>query len=151
MFERIIEIIVYVISELKQNKHISEIDVNELQKLGYTSAEISTAFSWLVDKIEFSEELFADTFDAGDSFRVFHDAERELFTRAAWGEMIQLHSLGIITNEHIEKIVERSAMAGSEQIDSPQLKQLVASISFNAETNTSPGTRIMLNGGDTIN
>jgi uncharacterized protein Smg (DUF494 family) len=151
MFERIIEIIVYVISELKQNKHISEIDVNELEKLGYTSAEISTAFSWLVDKIEFSEQLFTDTFDTGNSFRVFHDAERELFTRDAWGEMIQLHSLGIINNEHIEKIVERSAMTGSEKIDSPQLKMLVASISFNVETDAPPGTRIMLNGSDTIN
>ncbi|MFP4529263.1 MAG: DUF494 family protein [Candidatus Kapaibacterium sp.] len=152
MFERIIEIIVYVISELKQNKHISDIDVNELQQLGYTSSEISTAFSWLVDRIEFTEELFTRSNAMGEtSFRVFHDAERDLFTSEAWGELIQMHSLGIITNEHIEKIIERSAMAVPEQIDSRQLKTMVAAFSFNAETDSAPGRRIMLNGSDTIN
>ena len=52
MYERIVEIITFVLSELKQNKKLSEIDLNVLQDRGYSSSEISTAFSWLVDKLE---------------------------------------------------------------------------------------------------
>ncbi len=151
-FERIVEIIIYVISELRQNKNIAEIDVNELQDRGYTKTEISTAFSWLADRNELSEEIFEDDeFHANRSYRVLHEAERELFTREAWGEMIQLHSLGILNNEHIEQIIERSLTSGIHLIDSEHLKAFVAMTIFNASDSNSFGSRIMLDGSDSIN
>jgi uncharacterized protein Smg (DUF494 family) len=152
MYERIIEIIVFVISELKQNKNISDIDINKLQSLGYSSSEISTALSWLVDRVEITDKFFQDTVasDAG-SFRVLHDAERDLFTLEAWGEMIQLHNLGILTNENIENLIERAAMLGMHQIDTTQLKLYVANSIFNAQSSEMNGSRIILHGNDSIN
>ncbi len=152
MYEKIIEIIVYVISELRQNKNINDINVEELQSLGYTSSEISTAISWLVDRLEFTEKFISGPqFSESDSFRILHDAEKELFTSEAWGELIQLNSLGIMTNEHIESLIERVVMMGLRRIDSQQLKNFVAGIIFNTQSNSMPGSRIMLHGNDTIN
>jgi len=152
MFERIIEIIVYVISELRQNKHISEIDIKELQKLGYTSAEISTAFSWLVDRIELNDKvLTTDIKLKAGSFRILHEAEQELFSRDAWGELIQLHTLGVVGTEHIESLIERALLTGMHEIDTGQLRAFVATMIFNAEGSASGGSRYMLNGSDTIN
>lgn len=151
MFERIIEIIVYVISELRQNKHITEIDVSELNKLGYTNTEISTAFSWLVDRVEFSFQYFGNENYSNTSFRILHEAEQELFTNQAWGELIELHSLGLISNEHIEMLIEKALMLGVQEINSSQLKTFVASLIFNGNSKNMPGSRVMLNGYDTIN
>ncbi len=151
MFERIIEIIVFVISELKQNKHISDIDVDELQKLGYTNSEISTAFSWLADRIEFSEQVVAESsIRSTDSFRIFHDAEKELFTRDALGELIQFQSLGLLNNDHIESLIERALMSGLMEVDTQTLKTFVAGILFSASANAD-SNRVMLRGNDTIN
>jgi uncharacterized protein Smg (DUF494 family) len=152
MYERIIEIIVFVISELKQNKNISDIDINKLQALGYSSSEISTALSWLVDRVEITDKFFQDVeaSDAG-SFRVLHEAEKDLFTLGAWGEMIQLHNLGILTNENIENLIERAAMLGMHQIDTTQLKLYVANSIFNAQSSETHGSRVILHGNDSIN
>ncbi|MCX6152693.1 MAG: DUF494 family protein [Candidatus Kapabacteria bacterium] len=153
MFERIIEILAYVISELRHNKNLNEIDVIELQDRGYTKSEISTAFSWLVDRIEFAEQLFLSLSTAENhSFRVFHPFEQDLFSKDAWGALIQYHSLGIITNEHIESIIDRGMMMGLRRIETSQLKALIGLLIFN---NDSVGLRLgnkhLLDGNDTIN
>ena len=150
MYEKIVEIIVFVIAELRQNKDINDIDIIELQRRGYTSAEISTAFSWLVDRMELSEKIFTSENYSHHSFRILHDAEKELFTPEAWGELIHLNSLGVIKNEHIEMLIERAAILGVRQLDNHQLKSFVANIIFNAQLNTLPGIRLMLRGNDTI-
>ncbi|MBM2817237.1 MAG: hypothetical protein HW421_3999 [Ignavibacteria bacterium] len=152
MYEKIIDIIVYVISELRQNKKISDINIDELLSRGYTNAEISTAFSWLVDRIEFSDTTFVvESFSNEESFRILHEAEKDLFTTEAWGDLVSLHSLRLLTNEHIESIIERAMMLGIRKIDSGNLKSFVAMLVFNAESNSNQNSRFMLNGNDTIN
>lgn len=150
-YDRIVDIIAYVISELRQNKTINEVDISELQDRGYTNSEISTAFSWLADRLEFSEQVFIESdVEHSSSFRVLHEAERELFTREAWGNLVEYMSLGIISNEHVESILEKSLMSGAQRIDDELLKTFIATSIFNASADI-PGNRIMLNGNDTIN
>jgi uncharacterized protein Smg (DUF494 family) len=151
MYEKIIEIIVYVIAELRQNKKINEIDIEKLKKRGYTKSEISTAFSWLVDRVDMPEKmLFTGNQENCCSFRLLHEVERELFTDEAWGELIQLQSLGIIKNEHIEMLIERAIMMGVGEIESQHIKNFVAQVVFNAHMNEYPNSRFMLAGNDTI-
>ena len=83
MYEKIIEIISLVVSELKYKKHINDIDMKELFDLGYTQEEISTAFSWLVDRLDFSEKFFTASTPSPESFRIMLDSEKELFTNEA--------------------------------------------------------------------
>ena len=45
MQERIVEIILFLVSELKSNKQLNDVDVSLLTENGYTQSEISTAFS----------------------------------------------------------------------------------------------------------
>jgi|DewCreStandDraft_4_1066084.scaffolds.fasta_scaffold01093_33 uncharacterized protein Smg (DUF494 family) len=153
MYERIIEIIVYVISELKNNRTIGDIDIEELHSLGYTNAEISTALSWLIDRMEFSEKyLNVENTSDPNSFRLLHEAERDLFTNEAWGEIIQLNSLGLLTNEHIETLIEKAVFMGTRQLNSEYIKHFVANSIFNIQPGINPfGSRIMLQGNDTIN
>lgn len=151
MYERIVDIITYVLSELKQNKKLADIDLNILRDKGYSSSEISTAFSWLVDRIEFNNLSQPLNISDVNSFRILHDAEKELFTEFAWGELVQMQSLGIINTDQIEQIIERALLSGVFKIDSFFLKNMIASFIFNATNSTTPGSRILLSGNDSIN
>ena len=151
MYERIIEIIVFVISELRLNKDLDDINIKELKSRGYTNSEISTAISWLVDQLEFSDRYISpDLFSKNVSFRVMHQEERELFTSNALGEIIQFNTLGILSNEHIELLIENATMLGIDAIGVAQVRSFIANNVFNAQYNNS-GSRFLLQGNDTIN
>src|SRR5438552_18502393 len=89
--ERILEIVVFLLTEIRQNKQVSEIDLKPLSERGYTQGEISTAFSW----------LFERGFDARktknfEGFRMFHEIERRALSREAQGYLLQLRALGVL-------------------------------------------------------
>jgi uncharacterized protein Smg (DUF494 family) len=151
MYERIIEIIVFVIAQLRQNVELQDVDTDKLQRLGYTKTEISTAFSWIADRGESNKPMMEfSQLASNESFRVLHEAEQELFTPEAWGELIQMNSLGILNNEYTEVLIEKAVLMGSQEIDSEQLKAFVANIIFNAQTDSLPGTRFLLQGNESI-
>jgi uncharacterized protein Smg (DUF494 family) len=151
MYERIIEIIVFVMSELRLNKEINDIDITELRSRGYTSSEISAAISWLIDQLEFSEQFIASgMMNPHTSFRVMHEAERELFSQQALGEIIQFNSLGLLNNEHIELLIEKATMLGMPELDVSQIRSFIANNVFNVQYNNT-GSRFLLQGNDTIN
>lgn len=152
MFQRIIEIIIYVISEL-QSKQVEDIDFDKLKNLGYTSSEISTAFSWIVDN-----NSFGNAFEEGTSitpdrkfFRILHPAEEEFFTTEARNELIHYNQLGLIRNEDIETLIDRNVMSGYGKIDSDDLKSFIAGVVFNAFNQSNSQHRSILIGNETIN
>lgn len=151
MFERIIEIIVFVISELQNKQNITDVDLKQLQNLGYTNTEISTAFSWLADKFELSDDIDGESITQRSSIRILHTSEQELFTKEAFSELIQMQTLRMISNEQLELLLERGMYSGGELIDNRRLKQLVAQIVFSDVMDSVYGSRIMLNGTDAIN
>ncbi len=151
MYEKIIEIIVYVIQQVRQNKSLNDLNIEDLQSKGYSNSEISTALSWLIDKSEITERLFPVPETSNqESFRVLHDTEKEIFTKDAWGELISMKALGIISNENIEMLIDRSSLMGFQQIDTQQVKLFVANSVFNTYM-MNPGSRYLLRGNDTIN
>jgi uncharacterized protein Smg (DUF494 family) len=151
MYERIIEIIVFVISELQHDKDINNLDITELKSRGYTSSEISAAISWLIDQLEFTDQFVSSgLLNPKTSFRVMHEAERDLFSKDALGEIIQFNSLGILNNEHIEMLIEKATMLGLPELDTSQVRSYIAYNVFNAQYNNI-GSRFLLQGNDTIN
>ena len=152
MYERIIEIIAYVISELRQNKSLSAIDLSELEQRGYSQAEISTAFSWLADRVHNIDGGMRFLEANSKSFRVFHPFEMEVLTPEARGELLQMVELGMITNEQVEMIVERAMLSGMSVVDPADIRNMVAMIVFNAQSpyGSNGSHRIMLSGNDTI-
>ena len=150
MYEKIIEIISLVVSELKYKKHINDIDMKELFDLGYTQEEISTAFSWLVDRLDFSEKFFAgSSVPSPESFRIMLDSEKELFTNEALTEIVHLQILGILSNEILEAFIDRAIYMGISNIDVSQVRNFIAYYVFQAAPNDY-SNRIMLQGNDTI-
>ncbi len=57
MQERIVEIILFLVNELRSNKRLSDVDVSSLTRDGYTQSEISSAFSWLFERLSVGQSM----------------------------------------------------------------------------------------------
>jgi uncharacterized protein Smg (DUF494 family) len=151
MQERIVEIIVYFMSELKNNKQFSDIDLSELSKRGYSESEINLALSWLVESLENGTKTDSPFKKGQDtSFRVLNDVEKDLFTADAWGSVIELHTLGILNNETIEAMIERGQYMGVKSLSVDQIKYFVSSL-LAANDPKSYGNKWSLDGMNTTN
>jgi uncharacterized protein Smg (DUF494 family) len=143
-------------SELRQERKIQDINFTELQKMGYSESEISTAFSWLADRVEMNAQMPEFTLPESEapqksSFRILHLAERELFSKEAWGEMLEMEQIGLLDTTHIEEIIERCAMAGYKVTDAKEVRNIAAKLLFHTQLIKPAGSRFMLSGTDTIN
>ena len=151
MREKIVEIIVYLMSELRDNIPLGEIDLSVLTNSGYTQTEISTAFSWLSDKITMGENLVTEISKSSPhSHRVLHEAERLVFTPEAYGYLIQLRELRLISEEDIETVIDRVMLADYSTAGVQETKSIIASILLEGDDSHNTGSRIMFNSKDTM-
>ena len=123
--EKIIEIIVRLLSLIQDNKQIANEDLENLGRLGYSQNEINTAFSWLyrnfLPKENFTEKSYKSL-----SHRVFHNVEEKVITPEGRGFLIQLDALGLVTNVELENILERLMMTGLHHISINDVKLITA-------------------------
>lgn len=151
MQERIVEIIVYLIHEMQTDKRLGEIDLRVLSDKGYTQNEISTAFSWLFDKIHLGDNILSEgSRRLPHSHRVLHESERSVITPEAHGYLLQLRELRLLDDMDIELAIDRIMMAGFGSVGIDEMKSVIASIIFDYDDSNRIGSRLMLNSKDTI-
>lgn len=149
MYERIVEILIYVLNEVrKTNKPLGEIDISPLESKGYTEVEISTAFSWLFDRLREGTDARANFVNDGHgSFRVLHNAEQHVITPEAFGFLLQLQQLHIVTGSELEMIIERAMLSGFDRLNPSDIHDIVASVLFDSDNSRG---QTFLNSNDTI-
>ena len=147
MHERIVEIILFLVNELRANKRLNDVDVNSLTRDGYTQSEISSAFSWLFERLSLGQPLTDTMSGASTSNRMLNDTERMIVDTHAYGYLIQCQQLGLVTNTDIEMIIERIMMAGFAAVGLSEMKSFVAGFIFERDSNTG---QISLGMNDTI-
>ncbi len=150
MYEKIVEIIAFLMSELNSNHSISETTFKDLSNQGYTDTEISAAFGWLADRSQIQEQLIESIDAQKHSFRILHEFEQMYISPEVYGYFLQLFQLDVLTHDQIETVIERCLMSGMQPVDMNTAKFSVGSILFNAGQYEVPSQRIFLNGTDTI-
>lgn len=147
--ERIIEILVYIVTELSKKKQIEEIDVITLLNKGYSRTEISLALSWIVENLENGKStLYQNLNSSNKSFRYLHEAEKHLFTPDGWQELNQLYNLGILSYEKMETFIDRAMLMGLKNINAQQVKKFIAGLIFEPNPNSnyfSPNSEDLIN------
>jgi uncharacterized protein Smg (DUF494 family) len=140
MQERIIEIIVYLLTELQQDWNQKDrTDLTSvLQLKGYTDVEINLAFSWIFKHLQkpvvdrFNNRNMPDQ-DLSD----VPDIEQLVISPDAYGYLLQLIHLGIMKDHEMDIFVERALAFGKDDISVDDLKSIVASIIFDIDNHTS--------------
>ncbi|MFQ5772757.1 MAG: DUF494 family protein [bacterium] len=138
MNERVVEILLYIMSEIRRSSDESkqlELLSKDLIKKGYTECEISSAFSWLLTRLQNeSEEIVQNQGPTlHNSFRLLHEIEHSIISTEAYGYIIQLKELGIINELDVEQILERAMMLGSTKVHIEDIKSIVAAMIFSPE------------------
>ncbi|RKY64697.1 MAG: hypothetical protein DRQ08_07160 [Candidatus Latescibacterota bacterium] len=130
MHQRILEIVVFLADELNRRggelKDIAKLS-DDLRRQGYTENEISAALSWLFERLEEGRRWEGTTYSG---VRVLHEVERRVLSPEAYGYLLQLRALGLITPGQMEATIERAIMTGAGRVDKEDIKALVASLLF---------------------
>jgi len=153
---RVMEIVLFLVGEMRRNKQIGDIDLGKLSARGFTETEVSTAFSWLLDKIAIESKQSTVTdlskfkFPGTMPFRVYHDFENAFLTTEARGYLIQLRELGLLGDSEMELLIDRLWFAGEHAINLDIIQELAASIIFDFSDSSNMGSRMMLNVTDRV-
>jgi len=147
MNERIIDLILYLASQIRKNTPIDSIDVKVLSADGYTDAEIGAAFSWIVDTRIFH---MVGKERRRSRFRVLHEAERAIFPPDAYGYLLQLIEIGILNDRDLENLINRMHCGGSPPLSVRDIKDLIPMVLAEQDEDSFDSTRLMLNTHDTI-
>ena len=150
MYDRVVEIILLLMNELKSNKQLADVDVSMLSKNGYTPSEISTAFSWLFDQISTGREMMDSGDPAPISHRILHEAERMVISPEAHGYLLQWIDLGVLDQADAELIIEKVMAAGFSHVGIEEMKSFIAGMLFQLDDSGRDGSRFSLGTNDTI-
>ena len=153
---RVMEIILFLVGEMRRNKQLGDIDLGKLADRGYTDSEVSTAFSWLFDKIALSVTQSNVTrlpkeMEVGKApFRIYHDLEQSFLSSEARGYLIQLRELGLLADSEMELLIDRLWFTGSQDIGLEAVRDLAAAIIFDLDDSSHTGSRMMLHVTDKV-
>ncbi|MDP4198053.1 MAG: DUF494 family protein [Bacteroidota bacterium] len=156
--ERIMEILVFLLSEMRAKKALTEIDLKPLSQRGFSQTEISAAFSWLFDKlaVEVSAQDGPLVYSSpvlsrpSTSHRVLHDVERSVIEPDAQGYLMQMHELGLLNDFDHEFVIDRIMMAGIPSVSLEDVRDLVAATVFGYDETARPHSRVMLTASDRV-
>ncbi|MGQ9819471.1 MAG: DUF494 family protein [Candidatus Kapaibacteriales bacterium] len=135
--ERLVDLLVFFVTELQTKNEIDETSIKVLVNKGYSRNEISIALSWIIEKLEETQKsLWNDFSGKTQSFRYLHSAEKELFTLDGWNELNQLYMLGILDLGQVEMFIDRLMMVGIKGLDSDAVKRFVSVLIFEQYSST---------------
>jgi uncharacterized protein Smg (DUF494 family) len=140
MDQRIVEILIYLIGEIQSRRlELDEVEVisDDLVKRGFTENEISTAITYLFDRVQKKEFEWKSESEHPYwpfSERVLHEVERMVLTPEAYGYLLQLKHLRLINALELEQIIERSLLMGTTRISLDDVRIIVASYLFDSES-----------------
>ncbi len=139
MDHRIIDILVYLAKHFHTNsfgmaggtEFDVDIVVNSLQDEGYSQSEIDSALSWYFEN-EKMRPQFRDKLSLPletPAIRILHPIERVLISPEAYGFLMQIHQLGLISTNQLESIIDKALSSGWE-IDVILVKTIASVVIF---------------------
>jgi len=151
MQDKVIEIIVFILSEIKEIKQLNEISFESLAGRGYSESEINTAFAWIYSKLDDGELVFREEESVSESHRLFNSVEEKIFTTDAKGYLLLMRELGLLNDLDIDLVIEKALLSGYRIINLGDLKKFIASIVLNMDNKSDILNRMILQNNDTIN
>jgi uncharacterized protein Smg (DUF494 family) len=149
MNNKIIELIVLILNQIRSKKSINENDFDLLIEEGYNIDEINTAIAWVYSRLNTGELIFQDELSISDSKRFFDPNEKRLLSVDSQGYLIMLLELGVITKSDLDIIIEKIRFSGMENINLENTKIFVTSVIFK-KTNFDILEYLTLNNNKTV-
>jgi uncharacterized protein Smg (DUF494 family) len=129
MDQRIVEILMYVIGQIRSRRmEREEVEglSDDLLQRGFSPPEVAAALSYFIER--FQKRPPRDSNDAATSprsHRVLHAVEKMFLDAHAYGYLLQLCHLGVLDASDLEAILERVLMIGNVSITEDEVKRVV--------------------------
>ncbi|MBU0517928.1 DUF494 domain-containing protein [bacterium] len=137
MYQRIMEILILLMDELGgSSSSLDEMDQlsDDLIERGYTEQEINTAFYWLYNRFQKESTPLYHKFDITppeeSAHRVLHTLEHRYVSPAAFGFLIQLQHLNLITSLELEEVIDRATALGLQSASVEDVRMILQTILF---------------------
>lgn len=129
MDQRIVEILMYVIGQIRSHRmEREEVEglSDDLLKRGFTPREVATALSFFIERFQKRTQHEArDSIEPPRAHRVLHAVEKLFIKPDAYGYLLQLCHLGVLDAEDLEAVLERVLIIGDMSIDRTEVKRVV--------------------------
>lgn len=125
MQENVIDIIVSIFRRLQAGEHLKEINSDDFSK--YNKSEFIAAYSYVLEH----QEKLKEQNEQPIIPRILHLAERLVLTPKAYGYLLELNKLGLLSFADMEFIIEKTMLNANIRIDIEQMKTLVARYLYN--------------------
>ncbi len=134
MEPNILEILVLLMKQYPEgviNREDFEPLTRNLMGLGYTEHEIEMALFWFYNnrRKEREGDSPIDTF-CSKSYRVLHDFEKTILSPEAYGYLLELRHLELLSLAEMHDIIEKVILLGERRIRLEDMKMFVASYIF---------------------
>lgn len=144
MSERILDIVVYMASRLRDEpatgSHPNEM-ASDLESQGFTSREVSSAYSWMFDRYGGDlSQIAEDGSDVSKATRVFSPREMGAFSSEAAGFLSRLVVLNILSHSDFEELIEACVQAGRDTLSIEDVKMIVSGALFSSNSSSPFGT-----------
>lgn len=129
MERHIVEILVILMSEYPEgNINPDEFEplTKDLFGQGYTQHEVETALFWFNSRIEMRANRLVTDEMTKNSFRVLHDIEKTVISPQAYGYLLNLSNLDILSLEELDSIIEKAVLLGGRKVDIDDMKLFIA-------------------------
>jgi Smg protein len=142
--DRILAIVVYLMNCLSEPQaalnNFDEMSA-DLRSMGYPDNEISSAYSWLLKHFEEYPDNYAfsqEQMKGSRAVRILSETEKKVISPEAYGYLMHLRHLGLLTAEQLEMILDRSTLFGTDPIDIDEIKIMASAAMFDGGSSEYP-------------
>ena len=97
--------------------------IAELVSVGYEADEINDAFSWMETiALRPPEEEQPDPLLYNTTYRIYSEPEQQMLTCEARGFLTKLRTMGLLSDDSQEEIIERAVRGAEDPITEPEIK-----------------------------
>lgn len=148
MDERLLDIVVFMVARLRDERSRAKPFrklANDLQTMGFSEQEISSAYSWMFDRWGGKQDSLVPDMPVGvrrsggsrgsrrvPSLRVLAPREQMALSAEATGYLFRLVELGILKTTDFEEIVEACVQSGRNSVTIDEMKVIVSGALFSA-------------------
>lgn len=144
MKKRFLDVLTFIVNEIREQAE-GDVDlqavVDLLEDEGFSDDEITSAMSWLMNHGENLDRIASSTASPFPKplWRSLTDLEREAISPIAFSYLFHLRDLNLLSDDTMEKIIERAVGLRLFQMNVEEMKDLITAIVLNFEDSAAKG------------
>lgn len=140
MDERLLDIVVYMFTRLRDNVALSshyQTLADDLHTMGFSEREITSAYSWMFDRYGGKIENIPGTIESTTgATRVLAPRERDAISTEASAYLFRLLALGVLKRSDFEELVEACVQSERSEVTLDEMKVIVSGALFGSENHS---------------